>query len=388
MTNQLPVLSRPRDGAVIGGVCAGLARRLGIDPTVLRVIAVAATIFFGGLGVALYVAALLLLPRDQEQFSPLTRVIPPLRRVPPVVLAVVVIALAVAITWGSGSGAVLVPAGIIAVVLWFAVFRRRAPQAAAHTPEPTPFERASAAWRVRLAEQQVPGYELSPAEQPRWEQPYTDPSDRLVKDNLPLPPAVPAPTAHSWRLWGLALTLAGVGTGLVALISIVFGIPTGPGAYLSAVLAALGITAVVASRVGRPPLLIPAIIGTAIATAIVQLPPADLSVGDYERSISSESELTPVKVSAGNVRLDLSGLDLTSDRTLEVEVGAGDVTLDLPTKESAKVDWQIGLGEVSFAGASDQPVSGNELVVGPASPSTHQLTVRVKIGAGDLAVNP
>ena len=39
MTNSssAPTLSRPRTGRVIGGVCAGIARRFGWSPTAVRV---------------------------------------------------------------------------------------------------------------------------------------------------------------------------------------------------------------------------------------------------------------------------------------------------------------------------------------------------------------
>lgn len=398
MTDKLPVLSRPRDGAVLGGVCAGVARRLGIDPTVLRVIAVVSTIFLGGLGVALYVAGLLLLPRDHEQYSLLTRAIPVLRRVPPVALAVIVIALAVVITWGSGSSAVLVPAAIIAAVLWFTVFRRRSAAPVVHAPEPTPFERAADAWRVRLAEQQVPGFEdYQPApsfEDPhatdnRWQQPYTDPSDQWVVDNPPPVPAVPPRPKRSWRLWGLALALIGVGTGIVATLSIVFGLPAGVGAYLAAVLAALGITAIVASRVGRPPLLIPAIIVTALATAAVQFGPNPGYVGDYSRVITDENQLQPVRVGAGSVDLDLSKLDLTQDRTLDVEVGTGDVRIALPLEEAATVEWQLGLGEVNLGNNFPVDTSGfQSFENNPSGTQHHRITINLKVGAGDVTVIP
>lgn len=40
-------LVRPRDGRIIGGVCAGLARRFGITPTRMRVIALLSCILPG-----------------------------------------------------------------------------------------------------------------------------------------------------------------------------------------------------------------------------------------------------------------------------------------------------------------------------------------------------
>ena len=56
-------LRRRRDGAVLGGVCAGLAPRLGIDPLVLRVGFVIAAVA-GGVGLALYALCWALVPAD------------------------------------------------------------------------------------------------------------------------------------------------------------------------------------------------------------------------------------------------------------------------------------------------------------------------------------
>ncbi len=58
-----PKVTRPHEGRVLGGVCAGLARAFGLDPVVLRILAVALT-FAGGSGLLLYVIAWLLLPQE------------------------------------------------------------------------------------------------------------------------------------------------------------------------------------------------------------------------------------------------------------------------------------------------------------------------------------
>ncbi len=50
---------------MIGGVCGGVARYLGVDSTIVRIAAVVLTLF-GGLGALLYVAALLLVPNDSQ----------------------------------------------------------------------------------------------------------------------------------------------------------------------------------------------------------------------------------------------------------------------------------------------------------------------------------
>src|SRR5215218_773506 len=63
--SQPPPLRRDREGAVLGGVCAGLGQRLGIDPIVLRVVFIAATAA-GGLGVVFYALLWAALPAEGE----------------------------------------------------------------------------------------------------------------------------------------------------------------------------------------------------------------------------------------------------------------------------------------------------------------------------------
>jgi signal transduction histidine kinase len=56
-------VTRVRQGRILGGVCAGVARAFGINPVVLRILAVA-LVFAGGSGALLYVIAWLLLPQE------------------------------------------------------------------------------------------------------------------------------------------------------------------------------------------------------------------------------------------------------------------------------------------------------------------------------------
>ncbi|MEV0893011.1 MULTISPECIES: PspC domain-containing protein [unclassified Promicromonospora] len=61
MTTQ--TLSRPRQGRMIAGVCAGIARRFGWDPTLVRVLAVA-SIFIPGPQFLAYIAFWILMPNE------------------------------------------------------------------------------------------------------------------------------------------------------------------------------------------------------------------------------------------------------------------------------------------------------------------------------------
>ncbi len=61
---QGPVLSRPMDQKKIAGVCAGFARYFDVDVTLMRVLWIALTIVTGGLGIIIYIAAAIIMPKD------------------------------------------------------------------------------------------------------------------------------------------------------------------------------------------------------------------------------------------------------------------------------------------------------------------------------------
>ncbi|HMT20901.1 MAG TPA: PspC domain-containing protein [Promineifilum sp.] len=58
-------LTRVEEGRMIAGVCAGLARYLGVDATVIRIIFVLLTLFAAG-GVLLYLILWLIMPMEQS----------------------------------------------------------------------------------------------------------------------------------------------------------------------------------------------------------------------------------------------------------------------------------------------------------------------------------
>ena len=58
-------LTRPRSGRWIAGVCAGVARRFGINPLIVRLLVVA-SVFLPGPQVIAYVALWILMPRERR----------------------------------------------------------------------------------------------------------------------------------------------------------------------------------------------------------------------------------------------------------------------------------------------------------------------------------
>src|SRR3954469_9312255 len=58
-------LERSSTDRMLTGVCGGIAKSLGVDATVVRIVAVGLT-FLGGAGALLYLAALLLMPEEGQ----------------------------------------------------------------------------------------------------------------------------------------------------------------------------------------------------------------------------------------------------------------------------------------------------------------------------------
>jgi phage shock protein C len=61
-----PTLTRSETDRMIAGVCGGIAERLDVDPTLVRVV-FALSIFFGGFGVFAYLVLWILLPKGTAQ---------------------------------------------------------------------------------------------------------------------------------------------------------------------------------------------------------------------------------------------------------------------------------------------------------------------------------
>jgi phage shock protein C len=57
----MQTLSRPRDNRVIAGVCSGIARRFGLDPTIVRILFVA-SLLLPGPQILIYLVAWVLMP--------------------------------------------------------------------------------------------------------------------------------------------------------------------------------------------------------------------------------------------------------------------------------------------------------------------------------------
>jgi phage shock protein PspC (stress-responsive transcriptional regulator) len=63
-TDKVKKLRRSRDDRMVAGVCGGVAKLLGVDAALLRILLVAATLFGFGAGALLYLACWILVPEE------------------------------------------------------------------------------------------------------------------------------------------------------------------------------------------------------------------------------------------------------------------------------------------------------------------------------------
>ena len=70
-------LSRPRDDRKIAGVCSGLARYLGIDVTLVRILMLVFAIWPPGMGLIVYLVCWIVMPQDPLLLPPASQTTEP-----------------------------------------------------------------------------------------------------------------------------------------------------------------------------------------------------------------------------------------------------------------------------------------------------------------------
>ena len=75
-------LVRPRDGRLLGGVCAGLGRRFGLDPWPARLLFVLVLLVVPGSQILIYPVLWILMP-SQEDAPVMDPTFPPMSSMPP-----------------------------------------------------------------------------------------------------------------------------------------------------------------------------------------------------------------------------------------------------------------------------------------------------------------
>jgi phage shock protein PspC (stress-responsive transcriptional regulator) len=326
---------RSRTDRVVGGVCGGVARHYGLDPTLVRVGFVAGVILWGATAV-LYLVALLLMPEEPEGGAPAQ---PAAGGAPPL----------------AGRNGALGVVGVVVLVL-------------VGGPLVLGLGLAAAGLLMPFALLVLAG--LAVAALVTGRRPAGGDAGEIVR-----------------------LTLLGLGVlGLLALLALgsFWGAAAGGDAIVAAAVVVAGL-ALVASAFARPArwLILPAL-ALAIPAGFVAAAGIDLDggVGEkrYEPAVAADIR-DRYELGAGKLTVDLRDVELPAgERRLEVEVGMGEAVVLVPEDVCVSTAAELGMGGVHVfdrdGGGID--VDWQDERTPPAG--TPRLVVDADVGLGEVEV--
>jgi phage shock protein PspC (stress-responsive transcriptional regulator) len=369
---------RRSDDKWIGGVCSGLADRLGVDPVIVRAAFVLLSIL-GGVGVSVYLVAWALLPDDQDQIAAERALV---HGDSGSVVLLVVAALSVfgGSWWGRGSGWGF-PWGLVltSLLIWWLIQRSR--------------NRPDADRRVSAQRSGTP-YAGGPS--PTAAGPWQSPSVPSPAAARPVFPRKPRRRSGGPLMAALAIGLALVTYGSLSWLGTEFN---WPGDHLAIAmagsLAAMGLLLVglglAGWRAGFVAFLAVVLAITALSSTVVPTGiHAGGPVGDATWAPTSVTAGANYHLGAGNAVLDLGGLATKglSQARLPASVGLGDLKVLVPQGLSVKVVGHVGLGEILLpADAGNSGQGGTDVarsVVIGQGPT--EVVVDAGVGVGQLTV--
>ncbi|HET9117464.1 MAG TPA: PspC domain-containing protein, partial [Pseudonocardiaceae bacterium] len=356
--------TRPRrrtDDRKIAGVAAAIARRYAVDPVLVRVAFVVATICSGGAGILLYLLGWLLLPQertDGDHSSGAESVVGRGRSSMSAVLTIVLVLLLIpttaAVLGGHGSGIIGVAVGLGALLL---LHRSRA--ALGEIPGSPPPAAPSSSHSPETAQADDPERPAPPAWDPLGAAPFAW--------DLPEPSEPPVPTT-SPRWAGSKITPITLGLALLAGgIALAFGPGLSAAQIAAILLGVVGLGLVVGSFLQGGRGLVPVAVPLALLTWILgAAPTSDFQVGTRHWTPTATAELQKqYSVTLGNADLDLSRLHLTDGEKVQtdVAVGVGETHVFLPPNVDAQVSCRTQVGDVECLGRTDSDGSPSRVTL-------------------------
>lgn len=402
-------LTRSTDDKVLGGLAGGLGRYFGIDPVVFRIAFVVLTLA-GGSGILLYLVGWVMIPDDAggnalKRFGGERH-----QKLAAAVLAGAGILILLDNLTGSNDD---IPLGLVLVGMGglFLWSRRKDDLAAGPPPPPDhpyspppPFPPAPPAPPAATDTDRtpdVPAPDAAGAETVR----HTDtdagaPSDadtdagteppsgaaRAAFAPPALPPAAPAPEAARPRsaLVPVALSLLAVLAGAATLAGL--SLTTG----LALALLLTGGALIVGAWRGRARWLIP--VGLVLAVALAGASLIDVPIrggaGDIGyRPLTVAEVRTPYRLGAGQLVVDLSGIDLGGDSiTVVASVAAGHLDIVVPADVALEIDAHVGAGNLILLGQETDGVDIGRTVTDAGREGAGRLILRAKAGVGLVEV--
>ncbi len=388
------LLQRSVSDARVAGVCGGIAEHYQVDPMLVRLAAVIIALS-SGVGLVLYGAAWLLLPRGTAQPA-LVRAFPKVARVRSHTWTVVVVgaALVVLILVGVAFNASLLPTMVVLGILYASQLRPGMKASAVSAGDLGRQSNASmlsaplgGGWPLLSPPPgeliiTTPAGPWRPTN--RWGQPLTAQECATyyaVPDPIGLyeRPAAAVPLRRS-RVIAL---VSGVAIAAIFAMMSLLGafVQVPPVTYLAVGLVGVGLALIVGAFVGRPSGFI------AIAVALVLITGAvssstNSATSTFGQGSSSTSGL-PSQISfTGDYELDLSQSQIDGDKTVTIQVEGGNAQVALPATGNVTVIYDAQFGATMPDGPQGQGGEWHRIT----DPSEPTLTLSITVTSGNLDV--
>lgn len=419
-------LDRRVDDRVVAGVAGGLGDAFGVDPAIFRLTFVTLT-FFGGGGLVLYALGWLFMPARTSQESigeGLLRQAGGPRSAGGIALIAVAVLILVSSLNDVGSGLVW---GAVMVAVGVLVFRSDGPggvtglaSSGARPADHTEGDRATSASGAPPPPTAPPPPDAPP---PTVGAPASggldtsgiqtdDPGDLQIDDATAYaapPPTMPPPVVDDgWRPRPLApqpapprppsilgrVTVAAmlIAIGALALVDNLTTLDVAIASYAAVALVIVGGGLLVGAVVGRARGLIPlgavALVVLLVAGAGLPRIPAG-GAGDRIYVPQTVAELQPAyQLGAGELRLDLTELQLEpgDDVEIDVAVGAGEVTVLLPPDVGVDVDATMRLGAIDALGRTSEGPGASTAFTAPGDEGAPTIDLDLITALGEIIV--
>jgi phage shock protein PspC (stress-responsive transcriptional regulator) len=389
---------RPHNGRLVAGVAAGIGKRYGIDPIIVRIALVVAT-FYGGVGVLFYLLGWLLLPAEQDEVSPVEALVGRGRSsMSPgftIVLGIALIPAMIFFTHG-GFASYLVAAVLLAGL--FLLHRGRAN----HKYAVLPTDPAQMSSTSPITDSGFKGEPMS--DQTRWvgQSPVTEQQQPPAWDplgaapfawDLPEPqPAAPEPEPEPparRRRSRIGLATFGITVAAGAALFATNAFPAHVSVGILAGIVGLGMIAGSFLGGGRGLIALSAVLccfGALLSVSHVNNV-HDIG-GDLNETPTSISQVQPsYQGGIGDVTLDLTQLPNSGTVQTSVSVGTGDARVLVPSTADVVVTCHSPIGNVDCLGQHASGPNNNTVHATQNDPSNN-LKIVLDVGStiGDVEV--
>jgi phage shock protein PspC (stress-responsive transcriptional regulator) len=390
---------RPQGGRIVAGVAAGIGRRYGVDPVIIRIALVVAT-FFGGAGVLFYLLGWLVLPAEQDEVSAVEALVGRGRSATPGSLTIVLIILlfpAFAYFTHDGDFSTYVVAAGLLLGL-FLLHKGRADHQYAVRPTADPSQMTTTGESMTDQTRWMgPGDAPTTAQQPpAWDPLGAAPFAWDLPEPQPAVAPEPEPEAPRQPRRRSRIGLATLGFAVVAGAAMFATGAFVPHVIVGILAGIVGLGMVAGAFLGGGRGLIP-------LAALLCCFGVLLNVGHVRNTqdIVNDASYLPTSLESvqptytagiGDISLDLTRLPNTGSVQTKVSVGTGDVRVFVPSNADVTVTCSAPIGTVECLGshengANNGAITTTQNATGPAATGDNlKITLDVESSIGDVEV--